>query len=450
MLTGNPTGVQFIPDSPIPVEARLMDRRTFLTRSALYGAGAVAVPALTSGLTFEPPAAASEWASVRSLFLTDPKVSNLAGFFLASHPKPVRDAIEAHRRGLDDCPFTYLEERMGEFEKALRSAIVSYFGGAPDDYAMTGSTTMGLATVYCGLKLRSGDEILTTEHDHYSTWRSLEFAAERTGAPVRTIPLYRDIAKVTEEEIVETLVKSVRPRTRIVAVTWVHSSTGLKLPVAKMARALAQINAKRDAQDAALLCVDGVHGFGVESTTISELGCDFFMAGCHKWILGPRGTGLIYAKPQAWAITRPTIPTFDGIWRSQRDERSMPSAQMTPGGFHAFEHAWALTAAFQLHLQIGKASIAARIHTLNRTIKEELARMPHVKLYTPLSDALSAGIVCFDVKGMTPAQVVKRVRAQGVIASETPYAVPYARLAASLLNNEQDVERAIKSVAALA
>jgi isopenicillin-N epimerase len=423
-----------------------MDRRRFLAGSALVSAAAFTHAGVTD--TWPDPASSQDWESVRALFSTNPRMANLAGFFLASHPKPVREAIEMHRRALDDCPFTYLEERMGDFERELRSTIVSYFGGSPDDYALTGSTTMGLATVYCGLKLRAGQEILTTTHDHYSTHRSLEFAAERTGAEVRRIPLYRDLAQVTETEITESLVKAVRPNTRVIAVTWVHSSTGLKLPIAKMSSAVAEINSKRDAADRALLCVDGVHGFGVENTTISELNCDFFMAGCHKWILGPRGTGLIFAKPGAWDVTRPTIPTFDAIWRGSQD--GSPNAQMTPGGFHAFEHCWALSPAFKLHLQMGKQRVQDRVHALNREIKNALSKMRHVKLYTPLADELSAGIVCFDIHGMQPRQVVMRLHQQGVIGSETPYAVPYARLAGSLINNESDVQRAIKAVASLA
>jgi len=57
----------------------------------------------------------------------------------------------------------------------------------------------------------------------------------------------------------------VRPQTRVIAVTWVHSSTGLKIPVGRIADALKAVNARRSEEDRALLCVDGVHGFGVRT-----------------------------------------------------------------------------------------------------------------------------------------------------------------------------------------
>ncbi|MGE0683093.1 MAG: aminotransferase class V-fold PLP-dependent enzyme, partial [Candidatus Binatia bacterium] len=122
--------------------------------------------------------------------------------------------------------------------------------------------------------------------------------------------MYQQPATASQEEIVDTLVKAVQPRTRVVAVTWVHSSTGVKLPIRRMAEALATINATRSEADRVLLCVDGVHGFGVENVHLADLGCDFFIAGCHKGIFGPRGTGLVWGKPEAWPLAPEIIPSF--------------------------------------------------------------------------------------------------------------------------------------------
>src|SRR5207245_34234 len=111
----------------------------------------------------------------------------------------------------------------------------------------------------------------------------------RTG---RAVSLYANPATATEEEITEAVVRALKPRTRVVAVTWVHSCTGVKLPIRRIADALAEVNAQRDDGDRALLCVDGVHGIGVDDATMADLGCDFFVAGTHKWMFGPRATGL--------------------------------------------------------------------------------------------------------------------------------------------------------------
>ena len=123
---------------------------------------------------------------------------------------------------------------------------------------------------------------------------------------------------------------------------------------------------------------------------------------------------------------------------------------ISPGGYHAFEHQWAMSEAFRFHQQMGRKRVAERIHALNEQCKEGLARMRHVKLYTPRGSALSAGLICFDVDGMKPKVVVKRLLERRIIASTTPYGVSYARLAPSLLNTPEEIEATLREIRALA
>ena len=83
-------------------------------------------------------------------------------------------------------------------------------------------------------------------------------------------------------------------------------------------------------------------------------------------------------------------------------------------------------------------------------MKEGLARMPHVELHTPMDENLSAGMACFDVKGMKPAAVVERLLEKKIVGSTTPYLIAYARLACSIVNTPQEVDKTLAAVRALA
>ncbi len=83
---------------------------------------------------------------------------------------------------------------------------------------------------------------------------------------------------------------------------------------------------------------------------------------------------------------------------------------------------------------------------MNRQLKEELAKMPKVKLFTPMSDELSAGIVCFDICGLRADQVVEELRKKKIVASVTPYKTWYVRLAPSLLTSPVEVETTLAAV----
>ncbi|HVR61856.1 MAG TPA: aminotransferase class V-fold PLP-dependent enzyme [Polyangia bacterium] len=444
-------------------------RRGFLS-GLVTGAGtALGATSCRTGATPVPGALAAEpapaipppepdlstWEAVRAQFLLTREYVHMALMLLASHPRPVREAIDRHRRGLDEDPVSYGLANFERLDKAVREAAGAYVGGRPEDIALTGNTTTGLAMLYGGLPLRPGQEIVTTTHDHYSTHESLRLRAVHTGTSVRKVSLYAQPGSASEDEIVGNTVKAVGPRTRALAVTWVHSSTGVKLPIRAMAAALGEVNKRRDADDRVLLCVDGVHAFGVEDFTVGDLGCDFLVTGCHKWLFGPRGTGLVHGRPEAWKGHAGLIPTFDWAayqaWmRGEPPDALPPGPRTSPGGFHTFEYRWALAEAFTFHQRIGKARVAARIHALAGRCKDGLAAIPKVRLHTPRATSLSAGIVCFEVGKLPADDVVRGLRDRKIIASETPYATSYARLTPGVLNSEEEVDRAVAAVAALA
>jgi selenocysteine lyase/cysteine desulfurase len=376
---------------------------------------------------------------------------HLSSFFLASHPRPVREAIEKHRREIDNNPFTYIEENIYQMPAKIQAAVAEYLGGKPEEVAITNSTTMGLAFVYHGLPLKPGDEILTTAHDHFVHHEAIRLAASRAGSSVKKIALFDDIRNVSEAEIVARIKKAITPKTRVVGITWVHSSTGLKLPVRAIANVIAEANKDRPISDRVLLVVDGVHGFGVEDENVADMGADLFVAGTHKWMFGPRGTGIIWAKAETWKLLRPIFPavsreTFTAWMTGKEVNAPMQASWILPGGFHAFEYEWALPAAFEFHKQIGRKIIADRIHALNDQCKEGLNAIPRVKLYTPRGSKLSAGLICFEIEGMNSSDVVSKLLERGIIASTAPYREGYARLAPSLLNTPEEVDTTLRRI----
>jgi selenocysteine lyase/cysteine desulfurase len=318
---------------------------------------------------------------------------------------------------------------------------------------------MGLGLLYAGLRLEPGQEILTTEHDYYVTHESVRMAAEAAGATVRRIRLHgpgdlgdEGIA-IGGDEIADRIAREIRRATRVIAVTWVHSSTGLKLPLERIAEAVRDRTDDRPPEERPLLCVDGVHGFGVEDLGMDETGFDFFASGCHKWLFGPRGTGVLWGRGEdAWSLVRPVIPSFldTTLWaawaRGTSPGGQTTARRATPGGFKAFEHRWALAPAFDFLRDIGRERVAERTHALARHLKEGLIEIPGVRLITPLADTESSGIVCFDVEGMSAPSAVDRLGRLGVVATVTPYATTHARLAPSIVNTPDEVDAAISAV----
>lgn len=434
-----------------------LTRRRFLAAPAVLAATSLLPAGLLAAVAAETPALPdlSGWEQVRAQFALDPAYMHFASFFIASHPAPVREAIEGYRRAIDRNPFLVVERAMFEDEAhnlplQVQTEIARYLGARPQEVCLTGNTTTGLALVYHGLPLRPGDEVLCTTHDHYSHHESIRLATARAGASMRKVPLFEEASSATTASIIERLLAAIGPKTRVVGLTWVHSSSGIRLPIREIASAL-----RGRSGEPPTLVVDGVHGLGAADETITTMGCDYFCAGTHKWMFAPRGTGLVWASADNWARLRPTIPSFSDLdqylaWERDDAPASPNNAnRMMPGGFHAFEHQWGMAAAFRMHGAMGRPRVAGRIRTLNEQLKAGLAENRKVTVHTPRAAELSAGLVAFEVEGIEPAEVVKRLLAKRIVASTSPYAVTYARLAPSLVNTPQEVEHALRAVRAI-
>jgi selenocysteine lyase/cysteine desulfurase len=153
----------------------------------------------------------------------------------------------------------------------------------------------------------------------------------------------------------------------------------------------------------------------------------------------PRGTGLICAASTGMEHLTPSVATFS------RDEDF--ATIMTPGGYHAFEHRWATSEAFKLHLQLGKADVQARIHQLNSLLKERLAEHRQIELVTPRSPEFSAGFTFFRVPGKDPDAFAAQLIANKVMCDAVYREVgPVIRLAPGLLNDEQQIDRVMALV----
>ncbi|WP_285416326.1 aminotransferase class V-fold PLP-dependent enzyme [Pseudomonas sp. efr-133-TYG-5] len=418
----------------------MSNRRDFLKQAGILAAAlplGASLPNIASAASAAAPLPREKWAQLQQLFDQDPAWLHFSNFLVTTHPRPVREAIEMHRAALDRNPGLAMDWDHGVTEKReedVRAWAGRYVQADARQIALTGSTTEGLAMIYGGVQVRADQEILTTEHEHYATHTILELRTQRDGTKVRKIRLFEDPYRISKDELLANIDRSIRPQTRVLGMCWVHSGSGVKLPLGDIGALVDKHNRGRSEADRIIYVVDGVHGFGVEDVSFPAMNCDFFIAGTHKWMFGPRGTGIVVSRTPEVKYVTPIIPTFS--------EAEHFSTTMTPGGYHAFEHRWALSEAFKLHLQLGKADVQARIHELNGYLKKRLLQRPQIELVTPLSAEFSAGFTFFRVKGQDSDRIAAHLMANKVVADAVERDVgPVIRTAPGLLNDEAQIDR---------
>jgi selenocysteine lyase/cysteine desulfurase len=196
---------------------------------------------------------------------------------------------------LESLPLQFYPKFAPALAERTRTIAASFFGCDLDEIMITKSTTEGMNAVAQGLRLLPGDRIITTNQEHDGGLNGWNYFAKYYGVIIDTIRIPFD--ENDHGKILERISKAITPRTKLISISHVFSSTGLRLPVAEISKLARSKN---------ILCiVDGAQAAGAIKVNLKELGCHAYATSGHKWLMGPKGTGILYISKEVRDNIRP-------------------------------------------------------------------------------------------------------------------------------------------------
>ncbi|MYB77262.1 MAG: aminotransferase class V-fold PLP-dependent enzyme [Chloroflexi bacterium] len=226
-------------------------------------------------------------------------------------------------------------------------------------------------------------------------------------------------------------------KTRLIAFSHVSCESGTRLPAKRICQ-LARVHG-------AWSLLDGAQSLGAIPVDVAELACDFFVSNGHKWLCGPKETGILYVRPDCLdALTLHAVGagTFERFsWRGENFCYGLqPSARRFEFGTRNHAALVGLRAAISWLHDLGFPNVYEHIGELAQRTHQILAEIPGVAIVTPRSGEQSAGIVTFNVPSRNPAEIAQELRRQGVITRHTT-TPPGVRASAAYFNTAQDFAR---------
>lgn len=415
-------------------------RRSFLRKLVAGGAAAsFVVPLLTRGAGWSfharalsrpdggSPQDEDYWHMVRQHFplTTERTYFNNGG--LGPSPRVVLDAYREASLRLERICETGHEEI-----SPVRAKVASFLGCEPSELAFTRNTTEGMNIIAWGLPLRRGDEVLMSTHEHPGGAIPWLAVAKEKGIGVRLFEPGK-----SRQENLRIIERSLGRKAKVLSLSHITCTTGLVFPVKEISAICRQRGV--------WLVVDGAHPPGMIPVDLHELGCDFYASSGHKWLLGPKGTGLLYVRKEMFGVWRPTyvgaysdaVYDLDALRLEYRRE-----AELTEYGTRNTPLILSLGAAFDFLSAIGMQRVAARGRYLAGLLKEQLATMSTVQLLTPMEPDSSASIVTFRPTNMKTSLLIDALSKQGFrVRSVGEHRLDAIRVCAHVYTAVEEVER---------
>ncbi|WP_018350037.1 aminotransferase class V-fold PLP-dependent enzyme [Longispora albida] len=287
-----------------------------------------------------------------------------------------------------------------------RAAGAKLLGCGPDELALIQNTSTGVHLVADGLSWSPGDEIVLFDRDFPANVLPWLRVRDRHGAVVRWVPMREDGGYDLAD-----LEKALSPRTRVVAVSLVNFATGYTVDLGTVCDLAAG--------HGALVFCDAIQGLGALPLDVRETPVDFLTSGGHKWLCGPPGTGLFYARQEALAMlgdgpagwfgyTGATDMLAKGPGHFTYDLEPRPQARRFEGGMPNLLGLLGFAESLEELLETGLPRVHARVLALAAQVREGVREAGYT-----LRGPEGSGIVAFAHPVTPAADLCARLADQG-------------------------------------
>lgn len=230
-------------------------------------------------------------------WLLDPDVVFLNHGSFGACPRVVHDEYQRIQRHLETQPVRFLQREVPDLLSDARHRLAEFIGATDDDVVFVPNPTYAVNEIARSLQLGPGDEVLTSNHEYGACFNAWTFMAAKSGFEFVTADLPPTIE--SDDDFTSTIWNGVTQRTKVLFLSHITSATALTFPIAEVCR--------RATERGIITVIDGAHVAGQMPLDVSDIGADFYVGACHKWMCAPKGASFLYARREIQHLIEPLV-----------------------------------------------------------------------------------------------------------------------------------------------
>ncbi len=326
----------------------------------------------------------SYWRDVQQAFTISRSLIDLNNGFTCPSPKVVTDSLIDYVWQQEESPSYVVARLLPPRIETVRQALARLFGCDSEEIAIVRNASEAMEILLLGVELKSGDEVVTTTQDYGRMRTTLDQRRRREGIEIKYITI--PVPARTDEEMIEGFRRAISAKTRMILMSHQINLTGQIVPV----KAVCEIAREHGIP----VMIDGAHSFAQFDFKRDDLGCDYFGTSLHKWLLAPKGTGMLYVRREK----------IERLWPMMAAPESMNAdiRKFEEIGTHSLAPYLAIGEAIAFHNSIGGTRKEARLRFLKDYWAKKLMELPNVRLHTSLDPKMSCAIGNVEIVGIPP------------------------------------------------
>ncbi|HEY0039587.1 MAG TPA: aminotransferase class V-fold PLP-dependent enzyme [Flavisolibacter sp.] len=238
--------------------------------------------------------------NLSSLFLLRNDITYLNFGSFGACPKPVFQRYQQYQLELEQEPVQFITSTGLQYLRQSKEALGAYINCAADDLIFLPNPSHAVNLIAKSFPLQAGDEVLATEIEYGACDRAWQFYCEKAGAVYKRQPIRFPLE--SKEDFVSQFFQGLTTKTKLVFISHITSSTGLRLPVEEIC-SLAK-------EKGLMVFVDGAHAPGHIPLDLQTLNADIYTGACHKWMMTPKGSSFLYVKREFQNLFEPLVVSW--------------------------------------------------------------------------------------------------------------------------------------------